>query len=74
MGASDGPIGTARCQAALRQTMQTLGIRTLVHGEVLVTFAPQKFSPDLRLTDEVTRKHLARYLESYAKWVARMRD
>ena len=54
--------------------MQTLGIRTLVHGEVLVTFAPQKFSPDLRLTDEVTRKHLARYLESYAKWVARMRD
>jgi chromate reductase len=74
MGASDGPIGTARCQATLRQTMQTLGIRTMVHGEVLVTFAPQKFTEDLQLTDGDTRKHVARYLASYAQWVARMRD
>lgn len=70
MGASDGPIGTARCQPLLRQTMQTLGMRTLVHPEVLVTFCKEKFDAEGRLTDETTRKHVAKYVAALAEWVA----
>lgn len=74
IGASNGLIGTARCQAHLRQVFQTLGLHTMVHGEVLVSRAQDQIDDQGRLTNDRTREVIAKYVASYAGWVKARAD
>lgn len=71
MGAG-GPAGTARAQLQLQQTLAQTGTLVMVKPGVLVAFPGQKFDPELRLVDEVTRGFVLRHLEAFAKWIARL--
>jgi chromate reductase len=67
MGASGGPLGTARAQTQLRQTLDAVLARVLPHPGVLVGRAQDKFE-DGELVDEPTRKFIRGYLEALAEW------
>ena len=69
MGATPGMLGTARAQAALRQSFVFTDTRVMQQPEVFVARAREKFSEDGRLTDEATRKVLAGMLQSFAAWI-----
>lgn len=74
MGASPGTIGTARAQTQLRQSFVFTNTPVLPQPEVLVARAHEKFDSDGRLTDEQTRKFLARFLEAFAHWIGRFAE
>jgi chromate reductase, NAD(P)H dehydrogenase (quinone) len=71
MGASGGPIGTARSQYHLRQNLQALEAIVMPKPEIFVTNSAQKFDAEGRLTDEPTRKVIAVWLAAFKDWVAR---
>lgn len=71
LGASDGMIGTARAQYALRQTLVTLNAPTLPFPQVLVAQAQHKINADGRLTDEATRTFIASWLVDVDRWMRR---
>lgn len=62
--ASGGRLGGARAQYHLRQCFVTLNMHAVNRPEVLVMFAPQKFSQDGKLLDEDTRKYFQQLLEN----------
>ena len=70
MGASNGMVGTARCQAHLRLVLFTLGAVVMPHPEVLVALCEEKFDASGALTDEKTRQVVGKYLAKLADWVA----
>ena len=72
MGASIGMLGTARAQYHLRQCFIFLNMYPVNKPEVMVTYAPQKFDENGRLTDEDTRKHVAALLQSLVDWAKRL--
>lgn len=74
MGASMGMGGTIRAQLALRQSLQLLNAVTLPQPEVFVASAQTRFDPEGNLTDEATRKAVARLMAGFATWIARTRD
>ena len=69
MGASDGPIGTARSQYHLRQTLQAHEAIVMPRPEIFVSTAHEKFDAQGNLTDEATRNRLIKWLKSFADWV-----
>jgi chromate reductase len=70
MGASEGPVGTARAQYHLRQNLVGLEAVTMPKPEIFVALAPSKFA-DGKLTDEVTKKIIANWLAAFREWVKR---
>ncbi len=72
MGASQGPIGTARVQYDLRKNLQALEALVMPKPEIFVGSAQTKFSDKGELTDDSTRTHLAKWLEAFAKWIERV--
>jgi chromate reductase len=70
MGASEGPVGTARSQYHLRQNLVGLEAITMPKPEIFVALAPTKFA-DGKLTDETTRKLVVTWLAAFADWVKR---
>jgi chromate reductase len=72
MGASIGGIATARAQYHLRQSMVFLNMHPLSQPEVMVGTCADKFDADGNLTDESTRKHIAKQLEALAAWTRRL--
>jgi chromate reductase, NAD(P)H dehydrogenase (quinone) len=68
MSASIGMIGGARAQYELRQSMVFLNMFPINRPEVIVTFAPQKFDSEGRLTDESTRKIIAGHLAELVRF------
>ena len=70
MGASEGPIGTARSQYHLRQNLVGLEAITMPKPEIFVALAPTKFA-DGKLTDETTRKLIGTWLAAFKAWVGR---
>ncbi|MCB5945289.1 NADPH-dependent FMN reductase [Acidocella sp. KAb 2-4] len=72
IGASPGALGTARAQYPLRQTLGVLNVQLLGQPEVFIGGAAQKFT-DGKLTDTATRDFLAKALESFAAFAARVR-
>ena len=70
MGASEGPIGTARSQYHLRQNLVGLEAITMPKPEIFVSLAPKKFAEG-RLTDETTKKLIATWLNAFKDWVKR---
>jgi chromate reductase len=69
MGASDGPIGTARSQYHLRQTLQAHEAIVMPRPEIFVSTAHEKFDAQGNLTDEATLKRLGKWLKAFADWV-----
>ncbi len=71
VGAGDGAyVGTARAQYHLRQNLQALQAIVMPRPEVFVNHNSQKFDADGTLTDDETRRHLAKWLDSFVDWVA----
>ncbi|MGE0008706.1 MAG: NADPH-dependent FMN reductase [Parvibaculaceae bacterium] len=70
MGASEGPVGTARSQYHLRQNLVGLEAITMPKPEIFVALAPTKFA-DGKLTDETTRKLVVTWLAAFGDWVKR---
>ncbi len=70
MGATPGRGATIRAQAALRQS---LGADAYLLGkpEVLIAQAHDKFDAEGRLTDEATRRVVARLLAAFSVWIQR---
>jgi len=74
IGASPGQTGSARGQSQLRQAFEFTNSYCMPQPEILVFRAHEKFDAEGRLTDENTRKYLARYMAALAAWIARFRD
>lgn len=68
MGASIGSIGTARAQYHLRQVFVFTNMHPLNQPEVMISNAAQRFDSQGNLTDENTKKHIQRLLESLVQW------
>ena len=68
MGASTGPVGTARSQYHLRMTLQGLYAVVMPRPEIFVTHARDKFAADGTLTDEATERVIGIWLKHYEPW------
>lgn len=64
MGATPGGVGTAVGQYHLKQILTYLDARVLGQPEFYVGGATEKFDAEGNLTDEKTREHLVRLLET----------
>jgi chromate reductase, NAD(P)H dehydrogenase (quinone) len=71
MGASTGPVGTARAQYHLRQMLQGHEAIVMPKPEVFVRNAETAFK-DGNLADAETRKVISDWLVAYAKWVEKL--
>lgn len=70
-GASDGMIGTARCQLALRNTLATLNVATMPFPGVLVSNCEKRFDESRRLTHDATSAFLKTWLVDVERWMRR---
>ena len=70
MGASEGPVGTARSQYHLRQNLVGLEAITMPKPEIFVTNSESKFK-DGALTDEATLKVVDRWIKAFEEWVSK---
>jgi chromate reductase, NAD(P)H dehydrogenase (quinone) len=71
MGASGGPIGTARSQYHLRQNLQALEALVMPKPEIFVANSASKFDKEGKLTDEPTLKVIETWLAAFKAWVAK---
>ena len=62
MGCAPGRFGTVRAQLALRQTLLDLEMPVVMHPEVMVTNAAERFDDEGQLSDERTRKQVTELL------------
>jgi chromate reductase, NAD(P)H dehydrogenase (quinone) len=69
VGASPSPVGTARAQLQLRQTLVYVEADLVTKPEVLVASAGDRFDEDGELTDEDARKFLGRLLDRFVEHV-----
>lgn len=72
MGASGGPLGTARGQYHLRQVLVYMNTFTVNKPEVFIGNAQTKFDANGGLTDETTAKFIVDLLLSLQKLKARV--
>jgi chromate reductase, NAD(P)H dehydrogenase (quinone) len=72
MGASPGMGGTGRAQTQLRQAFVFTNTFAMLQPEVLVARAREKFDAEGRLTDDGTRAFLAKFLNEFVSWIARV--
>lgn len=72
MGASPGPVGTARAHLQLRQTLIYNQSRMVARPEVLVANAAEKFE-DGRLTNDKAREFIRKHLQALSEEVRRAR-
>lgn len=70
MGASGGPVGTARAQYHLRQNLVGLEAITMPKPEIFVGNSDKKFK-DGKLTDEDTLKVIDTWLKAFAEWAGK---
>lgn len=70
MGASGGPVGTARAQYHLRQNLVGLEAITMPKPEIFVGNSDKKFSGG-KLADEDTKKVIETWLAAFREWVAK---
>ncbi|TWO70391.1 NAD(P)H-dependent oxidoreductase [Caenimonas sedimenti] len=73
MGASMGPVGTARMQYDLRKVLVFMNTFTVNKPEVFIANAQTKFDPQGTLTDEATAKFIGDLLVSLQKLAARVK-
>ncbi len=70
MGASQGPVGTARAQYHLRQNLNGLEAIAMPKPEIFVATADKKFVKG-KLIDEETKKVIVVWLAAFNNWVAK---
>jgi chromate reductase len=68
IGASMGPIGTARAQYHLRQIGVFLDLRILNKPEIMIGSAHERFDAQGELTHEPTREFLGKFLVALRDW------
>ena len=73
MGASPGPVGTARVQYHLRQVLVFMNSFTVNKPEVFISHAGTKFNAQGELTDEATAKFITDLLVSLDKLATRVK-
>jgi len=71
VGASAGPIGTARAQYHLRMVLQALNGVVMPRPEIFMSNSGDKFAPDGTLTDEATNKVIGVWLKHFEPWARR---
>lgn len=71
LGASDGVVGTARSQHALRQTLVALNAPTFMIPQVLVGRAQDKIDTGGKLIDASTRDFIRGWLLEVERWMRR---
>jgi chromate reductase, NAD(P)H dehydrogenase (quinone) len=64
LGASGGPSGTARAQAALLPVLNALGVITMPKPGVMVRNSASLFDEDVNLTDSDTRDRIRQQVEA----------
>jgi chromate reductase len=74
LGCSPGLGGTIRAQHALRQSFVFTETYVMVQPEIKIPSAAPLFDSSGKLTDENTRQHIKKFLESFAVWIARFKD
>lgn len=72
-GASPGPVGTALAQAQLRQVLANTDTPVMPQPRVVIGTAHERFDAEGRLVHEQTRQFLTLFLESFARWIERLR-
>jgi chromate reductase len=72
MGASPGMLGTARAQYHLRQTFVFLNMYPLNKPEVMIANASKRFDEQGNLTDEDTREHIRKLVQSLVTWTRQL--
>ena len=73
MGASPGPVGTARVQYDLRKVLVFMNTFTVNKPEVFISMAASKFNAEGELTDEITAKVIGELLVSLRTLKQRLR-
>ena len=73
MGASPGPLGTARCQYHLRQSFLNLNVIAVTRPEVMLGNANQRFDENLTLVDEKSREMVGRLVEALSTLIRQQR-
>jgi len=71
LGASTGPVGTARMQYDLRRVMHFVEAQVLLKPEIFIGQAAGKFDAQGRVTDELTRKLLGDQMLAFANFIRR---
>jgi chromate reductase, NAD(P)H dehydrogenase (quinone) len=71
MGASAGPLGTARAQYHLRQIFVNINVFTINEPEVMIANAAQRFDTEGRLTDELSRSLIRQLLQNLEHWASK---
>jgi chromate reductase len=66
-GVSNGPVGTARMQLAMRQVFGNTGNAIAHQTGVSVGNAKDKFDAELKLVDAATADHVAKAVEEFLK-------
>ena len=74
MGASGGPVGTARMQYELRKILAGLDAFLLSKPEVFIGQAGTKIDEAGNLMDETTKDFIRKQLEALATWTNGMRS
>lgn len=74
MSASIGMLGGARAQYHLRQSFIFLDMQPLNKPEVFVTYAPQKFDSDGKLTDGKTKEAVKALLAALVDWTEKLKS
>jgi chromate reductase, NAD(P)H dehydrogenase (quinone) len=69
MGASTGPVGTARAQYHLRQMLQAHETLVMPKPEIFLRNAEDMFSKSGEITDAATRDVVTAWLKAFADWV-----
>ena len=75
VGASNGNVGTARCQAHLRQVLNSGGISAidLAGNQVLIANVQDKFDEAGNFIDEKTIKYLDKVVNNYINWAEKVK-
>ena len=74
LGASPGGFGTILAQDSWLSVLRTLGTRPWWSGRLMVPRADNVFDEDGRMTDEQTRKRLAKFVEGFVAFVTAPAD
>ncbi|WP_342619444.1 NADPH-dependent FMN reductase [Rhodoferax sp. GW822-FHT02A01] len=73
LGASTGPLGTARVQYELRRVLHCMDAHVLAKPEIFVGNAKAKFDAEGRLTDEIARNLVKDQMQALLLWIHRLR-
>jgi chromate reductase len=73
MGASGGPVGTARMQYDLRKSLGSINALVMLKPEVFIGQAGTKIDEAGNVTDETTKDFIRKLLEALAAWTERVR-